>query len=68
MSYGQYTSKEILRAVSLTSNPLTKEIVYRWKWYIKAMDHNIDFLNGKLSLDQFEQKIKEIADLINHGK
>ena len=68
MSYGQYTSKEILRAANLSSNPLTKDIVYRWKWYIKAMDYSLEFLAGRLSLNEFERKTKEIADLINHGK
>ena len=68
MNYGQYTSKEIIRAAGLSCNPLTREIVYRWKWYIKLMDYNLEFLNGRLSLDEFEQRIKEIADMVNHEK
>jgi len=68
MNYGQYTSKEIIRAAGLSCNPLTMEIVYRWKWYMKAMDYSLDFIAGRLSLDEFEQKTKEMADMINHGK
>lgn len=63
--YGQYKNDELIKAGYLSMNPFIKEIIYRWKLYIRAFDASLAFINGDISLELFEKRIKETQEAIN---
>lgn len=57
--YGQYKNDELIKAGYLSGNPFTKEIIYRWKLYIRAFDAAVSFINGDISMELLEKRIRE---------
>lgn len=59
-----YTNDELVKAGSLSGNPLIKEIVYRWKWYIYISASAKLFLNGCISRDELSKRIDNLKGVI----
>ena len=62
--YGQYKNDELIKAAYLSGNPFTKEIVYRWKLYIRATDAAVAFVAGNISLELLEKRLSELKGVI----
>lgn len=61
--FGQYKNSELIKAGYLSGNPFTKELIYRWKLYIRAFEASLAFINGELSMEVFEKRIREMEEV-----
>jgi hypothetical protein len=59
-----YTNDELIKTGSLSGNPLIREIVYRWKWYISINASTKLFLNGNISKDELSKRIDDLKGVI----